>query len=157
MSDDLHARAKRLIAEARVEGISGEDREWLERHLAQCSDCERLANATGRALDSLRALSIPLPPALVSRTQARVYLRAREMRGARRTGWAMWAACGVSWAAGIASAPYVWRGFEWLGHAAGLPALVWKFGFVLWWTVPALVATAAALLDRTDVNWFRTR
>jgi anti-sigma factor RsiW len=157
MNDDLHVRAGRLIAAERVEGISGGDREWLDRHLAQCPDCQRLANATDNALASLRALSVPLPPALASRTQLRVYLRAREMRERRSAGWLLWTACGVSWAAGIASAPYVWRGFEWLGHQAGLPPLLWKMGFALWWTVPALLATIAVLLDRSDVERYRTR
>lgn len=157
MNNDPHVRAGRLIAEARVEGISSGDREWLDHHLAHCPDCARLASATERALESLRALSVPLPPALASRTQLRVYLRAREMRERRSAGWALWAACGISWAVGIASSPYIWRGFEWLGHQAGLPSLLWKMGFALWWAVPALLATAAALLDRSDVEKYRTR
>ena len=157
MSGDLHTKARRLMAEARVEGISGEDQEWLDRHLPDCPDCEQFAKTTGRAVDCLRAFAVTLPPALASRTQARVYLRASAMRERRNIGWGFWAGCGVSWAVGIASAPYVWRGFEWLGEAAGLPALLWKTGFVLWWTVPALIAAAAALLDRSGGDWFRTR
>jgi hypothetical protein len=157
MSHDAHGKASRLIAEERVEGISAGERAWLEQHLAGCAACARLASETGRALDSLRAVSVPLPPALASRTQLRVYLRASEMRERRGAGWALWAACAVSWAAGIASAPYVWRGFEWLGHQAGLPPLLWKAGFALWWTVPALLAAAAALFDRSDGERFWTR
>jgi hypothetical protein len=159
MTNDAHVKAGRLIAEERVEGISVADRGWLDRHLAHCPDCERLASATDSVLASLRALSVPLPPALAHRTQLRVSLRARVMRERRSAGWVAWTACGVSWAAGIGSAPYVWRGFEWLGHQAGLPSLLWKMGFVLWWTVPALLATTAVavLLDRSDVERYRTR
>jgi hypothetical protein len=157
MSGDTHGKAGRLIAAERVEGISDGDRGWLEQHLAGCPECTRLASETGSALDSLRALSVPLPPALASRTQLRVYLRAREMRERRGAGWALWAACGVSWAAGIASAPFVWRGFEWLGHQTGLPPLLWKFGFALWWTVPALLAAVAVFVDRLDGESFRSR
>lgn len=157
MNNDLHARTGRLILEERVEGISAADREWLDQHLAHCPDCKRLANATESAIESLRSISVPLPPALASRTQLRLYLRFGEMRARRSAGWAAWAACGVSWAVGFASAPYIWRGFEWLGHQAGLPPLLWKMGFVLWWMVPALLAAAAALLDRSDVERYRTR
>ena len=157
MSGDVHAKARRLLAEAHIEGISSEDREWLDDHIEHCAACGQLAQATGQAIDSWRAVSVSLPPALATRAQMRVYLRARELRKRRTSGWALWAACGISWAAGIASAPYIWRGFEWVGHEVGLPSLLWKMGFVLWWTVPALVATAAALLDPWDGDWFRTR
>lgn len=157
MNNDLHVRASRLIAEERVEGISAGDREWLDQHLADCPECKRLASATDNALESLRSLSVPLPPALASRTQLRLYLRSGEMRERQGAGWAAWVACGVSWAVGIASAPYIWRGFEWLGQHAGLPPLLWKMGFALWWTVPALLATIAVLLDRSDVEGYRNR
>ena len=157
MSRETHGRAYRLIAEERVEGLVDADREWLSQHLSECPECEQRARATENALASLRALSVPMPPALASRTQLRVYLRAGQIQERRGIGWMFWAACGVSWAAGIASAPYVWRAFDWLGHEAGLPALVWKTGFALWWTAPAVVAAVAALLDRSDLEWFRTR
>jgi hypothetical protein len=50
--------------------------------------------------------------------------------------------CGASWIAGAATAPYVWRALEWLGHRAGLPDLVWKMGFGVWWALPAIIAAA---------------
>lgn len=139
MSDD-HASAARLILQEQVEGISAEEREWLDQHVEQCADCARLASHTAGALRSLRAVSIPLPAGLAGRAQLRVYLRAEERQERARDAWTMWVVCGIAWVLGILSALLIWRAFEWLGGLAGLPSLVWQVGFVVWWTVPALVA-----------------
>ncbi|HEX5227813.1 MAG TPA: hypothetical protein VFW44_08890 [Bryobacteraceae bacterium] len=145
MSQDPHARAESLILQEQVEGISAQDREWLGRHLDECADCARLADRTAVALRSLRAVSIPVPPGLAERAQFRVYLRAEERRERGQDARTMWVACGTAWVLGILSAPLVWRGFEWLGDKAGLPSLVWQAGFVVWWTVPAVVAAVVLL------------
>jgi len=55
--------------------------------------------------------------------------------------------CGASWVAGAATAPYVWRGLEWVGHRTGMPDIVWKMGFGVWWAVPAIVAAAILLME----------
>jgi len=147
MNKELHARAEQLIAQERVEGISAADQQWLRQHLADCAACAARASATEQALRSLRNLSVPLPPALASRTQFRVRIRAQQLRGGPR--WRMvWAACGISWAFGAATAPYVWRGLEWAGHRLGVPNIVWELGFGLWWALP--VAVVAAILLMTD-------
>lgn len=147
MSEDLHANAKRLILAEQVEGISTQDRDWLGQHLDQCADCARVAGGTADALRSLRAISIPLPAGLAERTQLRVYLRAEQAQETARDARTMWVMCGIAWVLGILTAPLIWRGFEWMGSAAGLPSLVWEAGFVVWWTVPAVVA-AILLLQR---------
>ena len=157
MTPDLHSAARDLVAREQVEGISSSEREWLDQHLAGCPECREVAAATTRALQSLKAFSVPLPPALASRTQLRLYLRVLDTQERRHGAWVLWAASAVSWAVGIASSPYVWRGFEWLGHRAGLPALVWRAGFALWWGVPALLAAAALLMDKSKLEEYRRR
>jgi hypothetical protein len=88
-----------------------------------------------------------VPRELAARTQFRVRLRAQELQ-AREPRWRLiWAMCGASWVAGAATAPYVWRGLEWFGHRAGLPDLVWKMGFGVWWALPAIVAAAVLLME----------
>jgi hypothetical protein len=156
MSDDLHTAAARLILQEQVEGITAEESEWLDQHLEQCADCAPLARRTAEALRSLRAVSIPLPPGLAERAQLRVYWRAEELEERSRDAWTMWVACGIAWILGILAAPLVWRGFEWIGGLAGLPSLVWETGFVVWWTVPALVA-AIVLIARFGAAGQRER
>jgi anti-sigma factor RsiW len=157
MNANNHQRAEHLIAQERVEGISPSEREWLQQHLQECAPCAELARATEQALRSLRALSVPLPAALASRTQLRVRLRAQEMR--QNPSWLVWAACGVSWAFGAATSPYVWRALQWLGHRIGAPDLLWQMGFAFWWALPAIVVAVVLLLQNpgqpTDRSWMR--
>ena len=158
MSQELHARAERLIAQERVEGISTGDQRWLQQHLSECASCAARAGATEQAIRSLRGLSVALPPALASRTQFRVRLRAQQLRGEPR--WRLvWVACGFSWAFGAATAPYVWRGLEWAGHRMGLPNIIWELGFGLWWALPAVVVAVILLMENagrsSESDWKR--
>jgi len=145
MSDGIHDRALQLIAQERVEGISPAEREWLAAHLQDCAHCAELARQTDQALRSMRTAAIPIPRGLASRTQFRVRLRAEELREHGLGRQLLWTIAGVSWALGIASAPWVWRAFEWVGHRTGAPKLIWEVGFVMWWAVPALLATGVVL------------
>jgi hypothetical protein len=147
MSENLHARAEKLIARERIEGISPSDLDWLATHLRECPACAQVAQQTSAALSALRGILIPLPRGLAARTQFRVQLRAQEMREREPKRRLLWIMCAMSWALGIATAPYIWRAFEWAGELIGLPRLVWELGFGLWWTIPALVAAAVVLME----------
>jgi predicted anti-sigma-YlaC factor YlaD len=147
MNENLHARAEKLIAQERIEGISQPEREWLAAHLRECAACAQVAQQTSNALSVLRGMPISLPRGLAARTQFRVQLRAQEMREREPKRRLLWIMCAMSWALGIATAPYVWRAFEWVGDRMGLPRLIWEMGFGLWWTIPALVAAAVVLME----------
>ena len=147
MSENVHSRALQLVAKGRVEGLAQSESEWLRAHLEECDFCAEHARQTDRALRALRTAAVPLPDGLASRAQFRVRLRAAELREREPAHRALWFACAVSWAFGIASAPYVWRLFAWFGERAGVPNLVWELGFGLWWTIPALFAAAVLLTE----------
>ena len=147
MSEDLHQRGLELLVKARVEGLSRSESDWLSTHLQECESCNELARQTDRALRMLRTAAIPLPAGLASRTQFRVRLRAMELREREPKRRMLWLACAVSWIFGIASAPYVWRVFEWIGQLTGTPKLVLEIGFGLWWTIPAVFAVIVLLLE----------
>jgi hypothetical protein len=154
-----HERAEALIAKERVEGLAAGEQEWLAAHLRDCEQCAATANATAQALRSLRTLSVPMPRDLARRTQFRVRLRAQELH-AHEPRWRMvWIASGVSWVFGAATAPYVWRGLEWIGSRAGLPKLVWEMGFGVWWALPAIVAGVILLIEHAgraaESDWTR--
>jgi len=147
VSGDSHVRAKRLIAQERVEGISSNDSIWLKEHLHYCANCEKLAREVDEGLRSLRGFVIAVPRNLASQTQFRVRLRTQELREIEPRRRLIWFACAMSWALGVASAPYVWKAFEWIGRYTGTPKIVWQIGFGLWWAVPALVAATVILLE----------
>ena len=147
MSDQNHVRAQQLIARERVEGLSQTDHHWLASHLQECASCAECARHTEQALRSLRTAAIPLPEGLASRTQFRVRLRAMELGDREPRRRAMWFACVLSWAFGIASAPYVWRLFAWFGERTGVPKLVWEVGFGLWWAIPAVFVAIVLLME----------
>lgn len=147
MSDNLHARAEKLIAQEHVEGISQPERAWLSTHLRECATCTQVAQQTSNALRALRGAPIPLPRGLAARTQFRVQLRAQELREREPKRRLLWIMCIMSWVLGIATAPYVWRAFEWAGERIGVPRLLWELGFGLWWTIPALIAAAVVVME----------
>jgi hypothetical protein len=155
----MHARAEQLIAQERVEGISQAEHDWLSAHLRECVQCAELACQTERAMRSLRRMAIPFPSGLAARTQFHVRLRAQELREREPKRRAMWLACAVSWAFGIASAPYVWRLFQWFGERIGVPKIVWELGFGLWWTIPALFLVVVVLMEKVghgrELDWMR--
>src|ERR1700686_3980645 len=137
--ENLHERARQLISQERIEGIPASENTWLAAHLQECESCADFARKTSAALRSLQTIPIALPVGLAERTQFRVGLRAQQLRQHEPRRRALWIAAGVSWATGVASAPFVWRLFAWLGEPAGVAKLVWEMGFGLRWAVPALV------------------
>ncbi len=159
MKENSHARAKELISKERVEDISHTERELLATHLRECESCAGFARLTDQALRELRTAAISLPSDLASRTQFRVRLRAMELRERDPRRRLLWFACAASWIFGIASAPYVWRLFEWFGQLTGMPKLVWEIGFGLWWTIPALFAAVVLLLENArqteEPDWMK--
>jgi hypothetical protein len=147
MSENVHDRALQLIARARVEGLPETDIAWLRAHVGTCDFCADLARQTDAALRLMRTAAIPLPHGLASRTQFRVRLRAQELREREPRYRLMWITCGVSWALGVTTAPYVWRIFEWVGQHTGAPKILLQLSFGLWWAIPALIAGAVMLIE----------
>ena len=145
MNENLHERAHQLLAESVVEGLRPADETWLREHLAACPLCAQEAAATQNVLHALRAVPVSVPRDLAARTQLRVRLRAQQSSPAATGSFWLWAVTAASWLLGVFSAPLVWRGFAWLGANFGVPKLALEFGFVLWWTVPPLLAAGIIL------------
>lgn len=71
MRDDIHERAEQLIDKMQVEGLSAEERDWLETHLESCVQCQKRARETERVLRGLRFAVPRFDSTLVLRTQMR--------------------------------------------------------------------------------------
>jgi len=148
MREQTHERAKELIAQQQVESLSSENGRWLNAHLAGCESCAAEQRQLRESLSALRTMHLDLPTNLASRTQFRVRMRAEELREKEPAKKFVWAIAAVSWALGVSTAPWVWRGIEWLGQETGAPKLLLQAGFVLWWSVPPMIAAWAALSDK---------
>jgi len=151
MNSDLHNRAKEFIARRRIEGLSAADQRWLESHLLECPSCATENQRMNDALSAFRAMNIDLPRNLGSRTQLRVRMRAEELREHGSANRLIWAVAVVSWIFGLATAPFIWRGFAWLGGELHLPKLIWIAAVALWWLVPGLVAASIVVLQKRRV------
>jgi hypothetical protein len=57
MSFDPHERARFLMDESRVAGISTEAAAWLRAHVGECADCARHEESTARMLGALGEFS----------------------------------------------------------------------------------------------------
>src|SRR5487761_2227942 len=109
MSEELHQRAEQLKLAWRAEGISADDRRWLEAHWETCPSCAERARSLDAAIQSLRTVSVPLNPELLRKTRAKVHAHAEVLK--RRKGrWVFWSTCGVTWAWIAVSSVYLWRG-----------------------------------------------
>jgi anti-sigma factor RsiW len=142
MREDIHERAVRLIDKLRVEGLSAEERDWLEAHLESCAQCQKQARETERALRALRSAVPRFDDTLVRTTQMRARIRAREIIENAARMRALWISCTLSWVLGVVSAPLLWRGFEWIGYRWAISRAVWMTGFALSWVAPAVVVAA---------------
>jgi len=152
MTENPHVRAQTLFAQSLVEGLGAAEQSWLDAHLRECAECAREAVNTRELLHAFRIVPVSVPNDLAARTQMRVRLRAQETARTSSGSTLLWVVTAASWLLGVLSAPLVWRGFEWIGAHLNLPKPALELGFVLWWTVPALLALAAVLHQRTVSN-----
>ena len=148
MSENVHKRAQQLFAQSLVEGIPPAEQRWMESHLSECAECARETASTRELLSALRRMPVAVPADLAARTQLRVRLRVQQAPEVSVSSALLWVITAASWLLGIFTAPFVWRMFAWVGVQLNLPRPVLQFGFVLWWTVPALVAVGAVLYQR---------
>jgi hypothetical protein len=152
MTENPHQRAQQLFSQSLVEGLPRDDKTWLDAHLRDCAECANRTESTHELLHALRTVTVAVPRDLAARTQLRLRLRAQEATQTSSGSALLWIITAASWLLGILSAPLIWRIFAWAGARFDLPKLVLEFGFVLWWTVPALIAVAVVLHQRTTIH-----
>jgi anti-sigma factor RsiW len=142
MTQDIHERARHLIAAAQVEGISAADQTWLDSHLEDCAACAQDAAETRRTLQTLRWMAVNADPGMVRATRLQVRMRARELDEGRSRSLLLWASGVLTTVVGMVTLPLLWSGFAWLGQKMSLPNGVWQFGFLVAWLLPAVVIAA---------------
>ena len=64
-----HEKARLLLHRSLVEGISLEERHWLDAHVGQCAECTRYADLSARAVGALDWFALELDPAAAHRVE----------------------------------------------------------------------------------------
>ncbi len=146
MKTDVHARARDLISASAVEGIAPADSAWLEAHPATCPDCARYAESVAFVRQALHSVAFTVNPELVRATQARVRLRARELREREHRLVPVWISCAVALAIAALSTPYLWGAFAWAGEKTRMSPMTWQGFFAVLWFAPALLAAILFLM-----------
>ncbi|MCU1286829.1 MAG: hypothetical protein JWO13_3179 [Acidobacteriales bacterium] len=151
-SPESHVQALELMLELKANFTEeesqevGSQREWLASHLNGCADCTVQHETILQAAADMRmaAFSMTANPQLVRATQLRVRARAMEMRQQQNNLRPLWISCVLACAWAVISVPFLYQGFEWLGHNANMPSIVWQTCFVIMTLMPiAAVGTIA--------------
>jgi len=170
-NNDVHERARRLIALASPKALSGADRvasgaglsdellsderssnAWLATHLETCESCREFSDNIREAIHGLRAIPIAADRNLVSTTQMMVRRRAQALQRRQERMWLVTVSCTAVAFFALLSAAALWRGFEWLGERAQLAPLVWQVGFLVFGVTPALAAGILLLAKNTQLG-----
>ena len=143
-----HERAFELTCMAFAETISKNDRQWLEAHLASCTDCRARNQHTDGMVAALKTVSISADVDLVQSTRRRVRALCLQRETRNRRMRPIWISSAFASAWMACTAPYLWQSFDLTGHWLQIPDLLWQMGFLVAWFTPALTGAAVAL-------WFR--
>jgi len=143
-----HERARLLLHRAFVEGISLEDRRWLDAHVGQCSECGRYADLSARALRALDWFALELDPAAALRVENTVRSRAEELRSAESRAKSLWIGTGVAIFLTFTGSAVTWRTLASLASQWNLPSRVWQIGFAAFWLLPSLLLALLPLFRR---------
>src|SRR4051794_17868887 len=104
-----HEKARFLFDRALVEGISPEDRRWLDAHVGECAECGRYADLSTRAVRALDWFALELDPAAALRVENIVRSRAAEMRSAESRTKSLWIGTGVAIFLTFTRSAVAWR------------------------------------------------
>jgi hypothetical protein len=82
MHSDPHQRARFLIDEAVIAGITSDGQRWLRSHTEDCAECAHYAELTSQIVRGLNALSFDKDPAMSIRVQATLAAHVQSPRNA---------------------------------------------------------------------------
>ena len=143
-----HERARVLLDRSFVEGISLEDRHWLDAHVEECAECGRYADLTARAVRALDWIALELDPAAALRVENVVRSRAERMRSAEADAKSIWIGTAVAILLTFTGSAVTWRSLAWLASQWNVPSRVWQIGFAAFWLLPSLLLALLPLFRR---------
>jgi hypothetical protein len=149
MSREPHERARELLL---GDPPSAADQRWLEEHLAGCTDCRDLLARTEEVRRALRGLGLGAAAGMAERTKLRVRLYREELHERTQRQWLLTGAVGLAVFSSWLLAPALWIAARWAAQLAGVASPVGVMAFFAAWTLPAVLAAAAAVAVRRQAN-----
>jgi len=143
-----HEKARSLLHRSLVEGISPEERQWLEAHVGQCAECGRYADLSARAVRALDWFALELDPAAALRVETVIRSRAEGMRSAEARAKSLWIGTAVAIFLTFVGSAVMWRPLAWLASQWNLPSPVWQIGFAAFWWLPSLLLALLPLFRK---------
>ena len=143
---EYHEKARFLLHRALVEGISLDDRRWLDAHVRQCAECARYADLSARAVRALDCFALEFDPSAALRVENMVRSRAQEMRSAESHARSHLVGTGVAIFLTFTGSAVAWRAVAWLASQWNLPSRAWQIAFAAFWLLPSLVLALLPLL-----------
>ena len=145
---EKHEKARFLLDRSLVEGISPEDRLWLDAHVGQCAECARYGDLSARAVRALDWFALELDPAAALRVENVVRSRAEGMRSAESRAKSLWIGTAVAIFLTLAGSVVTWRPVALLASQWNLPSRVSQIVFVAFWLLPSLLLALLPLFRR---------
>jgi len=146
--DGNHEKARFLLHRSLVEGISLEDRHWLDAHVGQCAECGRYADLSARAARALDWFALEPDPAAALRVENVVRSRAAEMRSAEAHARSLWIGTGVAIFLTFTGSAVAWHTLAWLASQWNVPSRVWQIVFAAFWLLPSILLAFLPLFRR---------
>ncbi len=143
-----HEKARFLLHQALVEGISPEDRRWLDAHVGQCAECGPYADLSARTVRALDGFAFELDPAAALRVENVVRMRAEEMKSAESHAKSLWIGTGVAILLTFTGSAVAWHTLASLASQWNLPSRVWQMVFAAFWLLPSLLLALLPLFRR---------
>ncbi len=148
MTNHDHERAIELLTESEIEGLTAADAAWLQLHLAGCAECSGFAESLQAAQQAVRSITIFATPELVAATQARVRIRALEMRDRTIRIALLSASVVLCLASSVAMLAFVRPMLDWVTVRFRLPEFVAESALLLSWFLPATLVALLLLILR---------
>lgn len=143
MRGDVHARARSLMDQALVEGISDEEQRWLVSHNEACSACSAYAETGLRTVRALDGFAFTLDAGAAVRVQEAVLRRAAE-RPERHFDVGVAIAVALT----IVGSLLAWETAAWLASGWGVAPHIWQGSLLLFWVLPSVMIDLLLILRR---------
>jgi len=149
MQSDTHQRARSLVDQGAVEGISPEEQRWLSRHTDECGECAGYAEMSQRAIRALDSFAFEIDPEAARRVQDAVRDRLIETRPRRRN---LMAGIVAAMVLTVAGSLVMWALTGWMAERWGIPARAWQMGFAMFWVLPSILLDAVLVFGQRFIG-----